>query len=187
MWRKTVYYLDRAPKIDLRRLFYAERQKLFVSGKVIDREFTVFTPNLVVFYDHLINDYESLLSSWSPSEERDAYNLYLQECILARTIEIADEGTETPQFGLPEFFVKFERPQTRHYVMAHKLADWTRGIKRHYVEYINRDLYPPMRDDFRIVIDVQPLTGFTFYFNDGHLMKAVNDYIEFNKTRHPFL
>lgn len=186
MWQKTVFHLNRQT-IKKQNLLFEERDKLFGNGSVIDRSISIFGINQTVIYHKFKNNADQLLSSWGTPGDRSAYQAILDMYTSSGAIVISNEGTNDPVISLPEHSVSFQKPNTRHILMANHLCDWLRGFRKKYVDYLGRDNYPALRSDFKFVADVTPLEGFTFYYNDQSLEKAITDFIDFNKTRYPFL
>jgi hypothetical protein len=186
MWQKTVYNIKNQ-LIDKKEFLFTERQDLFVDGSVIDRQISIFDINRTVIYNKLKNNADQLLNSWGTLEDRNTYQSAIEKHISLGNIAITDEGSYISLEPLPKFSVSIQQPNTKHIKLANNLCDWLRNSSTFVINYVERSDYPALKTDFKFAIDVIPLEGFTFYYNDINLESAINDYISLHKIRHPFL
>jgi hypothetical protein len=186
MWQKTVYNLTNQ-LLDKEEFRFPARQDLFVNGSVIDRQILIFDADQTVIYNKFKNDADQFLNNCGTLENRNTYQAVIEKYISSGAIVITDEGNEIPVESFPTFSVSVQRPNTKHLVLASKLCDWLRNVSTHVINHVERSNYPALTSDFKFVIDVTPLEGFIFYYNDISLESAINDYISFNKIRYPFL
>lgn len=186
MWQKTVYNLKNQ-LIDKQEFFFPERQNLFIDGSVIDREISIFDTDQTIIYSKFKNNADQFLNNWGSLEDRNTYQSVVEKHTSLGNIAITDEGSYISLKTLPKFSVSIQRANTKHIILANHLCDWLRNSSTFAINYINRSDYPALKPDFKFAIDVIPLEGFTFYYNDVSLESAINDYISFHKIRHPFL